>query len=169
MLDTLVSQFAAGFDAAFGVFVVLLFLLSAGAWSAVLGGRSVAWAALAILVAGATGMVLAGFGLGLPFARDVGYAAALAIAVLLAVAMRLPPAAGIAIIAVAAGCLGNLFAGMAPASPVGWIGLGLGAVVAQAAGIGLAEIIARGVSPRTVRTLGLVTAALIVLAYLRVI
>lgn len=133
---------------------MLLTLLGAGIWAALLGGREV-WRVPAVALLGlAAGVVLGAFGIGLPELRWGMAIAVIVTGVLVAMQAQLPGALALAIVAVAAVYLGQGLLSAAARPALGWLGVGTGAVLALAAGTGLAAILGQDPSHRLIRLAG---------------
>lgn len=151
----------AGFAAGFGHPLLgldhLLAMIAVGLWASQLGGRAVWRVPAAFVMALALGALLAVLGMSLPAVEPGIMASMLVVGLLIAFAVRLPTAAGMAIVALFALCHGHAHGAEMPvaAQPVLY---GLGFVLASAllhgAGVGLGLTMARLATPRLTRAAG---------------
>jgi urease accessory protein len=139
----------------------ILVMVAVGLWAAQTGGRALFAVPAAFVVTMAFGFALALSGLHLPFVEPAILASIVALGLLVGMAVRLPAAAGAAIVGVFA--LFHGFAhggelGAATALPFG-VGFALSTATLHAAGIGLGLMIGRRTNGRAIsRIIGIAAA-----------
>ena len=139
----------------------ILVMLAVGLWAAQTGGRALIAVPAAFVITMALGFALALSGLHLPFVEPAILASVVALGLLVGMAVRLPAAAGAAIVGVFA--LFHGFAhggelGAATALPFG-LGFALSTAALHAAGIGFGLLIGRRTNGRALsRVIGIATA-----------
>ena len=147
----------------------LLTMLAVGLWAAQLGGRA-KWAVPAAFVSmmalgGALGMA----GVAVPFAEQGIVASVLVLGVLIAAAVRLPPAASMAVVGIFALCHGYAHGAEMPATAAGFsYGLGFVGATAllHACGIGAALAMQQLAETRWLRATGVAICAASVMLFL---
>ena len=147
----------------------LLTMLAVGLWAAQLGGRA-KWAVPAAFVSmmalgGALGMA----GVAVPFAEQGIVASVLVLGVLIAAAVRLPPAASMGVVGIFALCHGYAHGAEMPATAAGFsYGLGFVGATAllHACGIGAALAMQQLAETRWLRATGVAICAASVMLFL---
>ena len=128
----------------------IVVMVAVGLWAATIGGRAV-WVVPASFVgAMAVGYLLALGGVALPFVEPVVLASVVALGLLIAAAVRVPPAIGGVLVGLFAVFHGHAHGGelgLASALPFG-LGFALSTALLHSAGIGLGLLLGSGVGLR---------------------
>ncbi|PYE37589.1 urease accessory protein [Rhizobium sp. PP-F2F-G38] len=139
----------------------VLVMVAVGLWAAQMGGRAILAVPTAFVVTMALGFALALSGLHLPFVEPAILASIVALGLLVAMAVRMPAAAGAGVVGIFALFHGYAHGGelgAATALPFG-LGFAISTAALHAAGIGLGLMIGRMGNARLVsRFLGAATA-----------
>lgn len=158
-LDAAGGGFAAGFGHPLLGLDHLLAMIAVGLWASQLGGRGL-WqvpAAFVVMLAVGAGLALAG--VPLPAVEPGIMASLLVLGLLVAFAVRLPTAAGMALVALFALCHGHAHGAEMPAAASAWL-YGGGFVLATAALHATGAVLGWAASPRLTRAAGAAVAGL---------
>jgi len=156
----LTGDFGQGMLIPFSVLPLLLTLVAAGLWTDQLGDRE-AWRLPAAYVTGlVAGILLVAFSLNLPYPAIGAAVGVIVLGVMVALSVSLHGFLGMLVAAAVALWQGYAELGTAAFPLVRWIGLGVGVILALAAGIGLGAMFGRALGNSAIRFLGLVIAAL---------
>lgn len=163
------GPFGAGFIAPLSALLILLGLIAAGLWAAVLGGKDTGRLPLSVLAGLLAGALLLEFGLRLPYGWYVVPGAVVILACLVVFLARLPAMAALLMGVLAGLWFGQTGAGPAGDRPIVWAGFLTGSLTAVAAGVGFAAILVQAASTTALRVAGGAIAAVGVLVFLNVL
>ncbi|MEM7445594.1 MAG: HupE/UreJ family protein [Pseudomonadota bacterium] len=152
----LAGEFGQGLAMPFGILPLLATMIGCGIWTEQLGGQQARRVPVAYLIGIFAGAVVPVIPSLLPIADIIMPVSAVVLGLLIATAVRVPPSLAMVVVLVVGLAIGYCFLGGSVFTPLRWLGLFCGVVVAVASGIGLSILLSISVA----RILGLGVAVL---------